>query len=337
MTDPSFEKRSLPLLFMLCILSVLLFILSLGWGQVWINPLLLFAGSEDPAVKGEYLILLEIRLPRAILALIIGAILGLSGAVLQGLLRNPLAEPGLLGVSASASLGAVIALYTGLASFSILALPFSALVGAAIAVFLLHLLAGSRADILVTILAGVALTTLAGALTTLILNLSKNPFAVLEIVFWMMGSFADRSLQHVWLSLPFILIGGLMLAFTGRALDALSLGHDVARSLGVNFRRVQLLSIFGTAIGVGAATAVAGAIGFVGLIVPHLLRPLVGSRPSQLLPVSAAGGAVFLLMADIGVRVILPGKDLKLGVITALIGTPFFLWLLIKVRRKEVL
>lgn len=336
MAEENKARRTFLFLF-LAITAAGLFFISLGWGQVWIDPFLLLSDNSDPALKGDRLILLEIRLPRALLALTVGGILGLSGAVLQGLLRNPLAEPGLLGVSATASLGAVLALYTGLASLSILALPLSALLGAAIAVTLLHLLAGSRADILVTILAGVALTTLAAALTSLVLNLSKNPFAVLEIVFWMMGSFADRSLQHVWLSLPFILIGSLLLLLTGKALDALSLGHDVARSLGVNLQKTQLLAIFGTAIGVGAATAVAGAIGFVGLVVPHLLRPLVGSRPSHLLPVSAAGGAVFLLMADIAVRVILPGKDLKLGVITALIGTPFFLWLLIKVRGKEVL
>lgn len=318
-------------------LMISLFVISLGWGKVWINPLLLFSNTPSPFLKGEYLILLEIRLPRAILAMIVGAILGLSGAVLQGLLRNPLAEPGLLGVSASASLGAVLALYTGLAGLSVLALPLSALAGAALAVLMLHLLAGNRADILTTILAGVALTTLAGALTSLILNLSDNPFAALEIVFWMMGSFTDRSFEHVWLSLPFILVGAAMLLTTGRALDALSLGHDVAKSLGINLRKTQLLAILGTALGVGAATAVAGAIGFVGLVVPHLLRPLVGNKPKLLLPVSMWGGAVFLLAADIGVRVVLPGKDLKLGVITAIIGTPFFIWLLIQVRKRATL
>ncbi|MBO6824748.1 MAG: iron ABC transporter permease [Sneathiella sp.] len=318
----------------LAVLMFVLFFVSLGWGQVWINPFLLLVDGAGILSKGEKLILMEIRLPRALLALFVGAILGLSGAVLQGLLRNPLAEPGLLGISSWASLGAVVALYTGFAGLFDLALPLSALAGAGIAVLLLHSLAGRRADILTTILAGVALTTLAAALTSLILNLSKNPFAAIEIVFWMMGSFVDRSMSHVWLSLPFILFGGGLLIFTGRALDALTLGHDVASSLGVNLKKVQLLAIFGTAIGVGAATAVAGAIGFVGLVVPHLLRPLVGNRPSQLLPVSAFGGAIFLLAADIGVRVILPGQDLKLGVVTAIIGTPFFIWLLVKVRRR---
>ncbi|MEP5053552.1 MAG: iron chelate uptake ABC transporter family permease subunit, partial [Qipengyuania citrea] len=145
----------------------------------------------------------------------------------------------------------------------------------------------------------------------------------------------DRSMVHVGLALPFILVGGGLLFLTGRALDALSLGADVAQSLGVSINRTRLLAIFGTAIGVGAATAVSGAIGFVGLIVPHLLRPLVGQRPSRLLPASALGGAVFLLAADILVRVIMPERDLKLGVVTAILGAPFFLWLLLSLRRRS--
>lgn len=315
-------------------LLVGLFVLSLGIGQVWIDPTLFWSSIGDPS-SAEAIILSEIRLPRAVLAVMIGAILGLSGAVLQGFLRNPLAEPGLLGISATGSLGAVLAIYSGLTAFHAYALPLSALVGAFLAVFLLQALVGRTGDILTIILAGVALSSLSAALTSLILNMSTNPFAALEIVFWMMGSLADRSLVHIALAGPFIVVGGALLLSTARALDALSLGADVAQSLGVSLQRTRMITILGTAIGVGAATAVAGAIGFVGLIVPHVLRPLVGQKPGRLLPASALGGAVFLLAADIFVRVIMPEQDLKLGVVTAILGAPFFLWLLVSLRRRS--
>ena len=327
------EWRYPALLAALALTAGLLFVLSLGLGQVWIDPWRLVSAVGD-AGTADAIILNEIRLPRAILAFAVGGILGLSGAVLQGFLRNPLAEPGLLGVSATASLGAVIAIYSGLTAVHAYALPVAALAGALIAVSLLQMLVGRTGDILTIILAGVALSSLAAALTSLALNLSTNPFAALEIVFWMLGSLADRSMVHVALALPFLAVGAVLLLLTGRALDALSLGADVAQSLGISLNRTRTLAILGTAIGVGAATAVSGAIGFVGLIVPHLLRPLVGHKPSRLLPASALGGAVFLLAADIVVRVVMPERDLKLGVVTAILGAPFFLWLLISLRRR---
>ncbi|MEM6461973.1 MAG: iron ABC transporter permease [Pseudomonadota bacterium] len=327
------DWRFLWLLTGLLTMVVLLFFLSLAVGQVWIDPRL-FIDTMGDVDAAEAIILSEIRLPRAILALAIGAILGLSGAVLQGFLRNPLAEPGLLGISATASLGAVVAISAGLTALHPYALPLSALSGALIAVLLLQLLVGRSGDILTIILAGVALGSFASALTSLALNLSSNPFAALEIVFWMLGSLADRSMVHVELAVPLIGLGGFLLLFTGRALDALSLGSDVASSLGVSVNRTRNLAIAGTAIGVGAATAVSGAIGFVGLIVPHLLRPLVGHKPSRLLIASTLGGASFLLAADILVRIIMPMRDLKLGVVTAILGAPFFLWLLVTLRRR---
>ncbi len=329
------RRRLLGLSLGLAVLTALLFYLSLALGQVWIDPLSLWLFETGPSTAADHIILTEIRTPRAILSVFIGGILGLSGAVLQGLLRNPLAEPGLLGVSASASLGAVIAIYSGLTTLFAYALPFSALGGALISVMLLRLLAGRSTNILVLILTGIAITSLAGALTSLTLNLSSNPFAALEIVFWMMGSLTDRSFVHVSLSVPLIILGAILLFSTARALDALSLGQDVAHSLGIHLRRTQIMAVLGTAIGVGAATAVSGAIGFVGLIVPHLLRPLVGNKPGHLLPVSALGGAVFLLTADIAVRILFPANDLKLGVVTALIGAPFFLWLLFTFHRGD--
>jgi iron complex transport system permease protein len=288
-------------------------------------------GSERDAVA---LVMQEVRLPRALLGLMTGAALGLSGAAMQGFLRNPLAEPGLIGTSASAALGAVIALQTGLVALHPLALPGAALLGALISVGLILAIAGPRSGALALILAGIALSALAGALTSLVLNLSPNPFAASEIVFWMLGSLSDRSMVHVAVATPFVLVGGAVLISLGRGLDALTLGEDAAAALGVNLSRLRLLVVLGAAALVGGATAVAGAIGFVGLVVPHVLRPFVGARPSALLPASALGGAAMVLTADIAVRVIAPDRDLKLGVLTALIGAPFFLHLIWRLRRQ---
>lgn len=278
----------------------------------------------------------EIRLPRALLGVMIGASLGLAGAAMQGYLRNPLADPGLIGVSGSAALGAVLAIQTGLAAAMALALPVMALGGALVGVFLVLLLAGPRGSSLTLILAGIAISAFAGALTSLVLNLSPNPYAASEIVFWMMGSLADRSMVHVWIALPLIVIGALMLASLSRGLDALTLGEDAAEAMGINLYRLRLTLIFGTAAVVGASTAVAGAIGFVGLVVPHLLRPWVGARPGALLGASALGGAAMILASDILVRVILPERDLKLGVVTAIVGAPLFLHLIYRTRKESI-
>jgi iron complex transport system permease protein len=289
------------------------------------------AGHGDRIAE---VVLIDLRLPRMLLGLLVGAILGLSGAALQGYLRNPLAEPAVLGVSNGAGLGAVVALYFGLADLHPLMLPALAIIGALASLGALHLLAGRSESPLTLVLAGIALASLATAGIALALNLSPNPFAAVEIMFWMLGSLTDRSMTHVWLALPFMLAGWAALLTLGRALDALTLGGDTAASLGIDMRRVQLLAVFGTAASVGAATAVTGAIGFVGLVVPHLLRPLTGGRPSRLLPASALGGASVVLAADILVRVVAPERDLKLGVLTAIVGAPFFLWLVWRERRK---
>jgi iron complex transport system permease protein len=289
----------------------------------------LVAGGDAPLA----MVMQEIRLPRAILALLIGAGLGLAGAAMQGYLRNPLADPGLIGVSASAAFGAVLAIQTGVATMAAFALPAAALAGALAGVILVLTLAGARGSSLTLILAGIAISALAGALTSLVLNLSPNPFAANEIVFWMMGSLADRSMTHIYIALPFLAVGAVMLASLSRGLDALTLGEDAAEAMGINLHRLRLTLIFGTAAVVGASTAVAGAIGFVGLVVPHILRPLVGGRPGALLWASALGGAVMLLAADIAVRLVLPARDLKLGVLTALVGAPLFLHLIYRTRK----
>lgn len=313
-------------------LVAVLFALSLVTGVAAARPteslLALLRDDGGPLT----LVMREIRLPRAILAGLVGASLGLSGAAMQGFLRNPLAEPGLIGVSASAALGAVLAIQTGFAAAFALALPAAALGGAMAGVALILVLAGRGGGALGLILAGVALSALAGAFTALVLNLSPNPFAANEIVFWMMGSLADRSFEHVWVALPVMVLGWVLLAGTGRGLEALTLGEDAAASMGVDLRRLRLAVVTGVAAAVGAATAVVGAVGFVGLVVPHLLRRAVGGRPARLLPASALGGAALVLAADIAVRLVLPGRDLKLGVLLALVGAPVFLHLIWRMR-----
>lgn len=281
-----------------------------------------------------WLILAEVRVPRTLLALIVGASLGLSGAVLQGLLRNPLAEPALLGASSSAALGAVAVFYFGAGGLSYL-LPVGGMAGTLVATALLILLGGRAQDTLTLVLAGVAINALTSALTSLALNFAPSPYAALEIVFWILGSFADRMMDHVYMALPAMLLGWGLLFSVARPLEALSLGEDTATALGFDIRAVKLRAVLGTAFCVGAAVAVTGVISFVGLVVPHLLRPLVGYRPGRLLLPSMLGGAALMLAADIGVRMISTGLELKVGVITAIIGAPFFLHLLTVLRRTR--
>jgi iron complex transport system permease protein len=301
-------------------------------------PVDLAQGARDlwnGEVTPPALVLLELRLPRALLGCLVGFSLGLTGAALQGLLRNPLAEPAIIGISGSAALGAVSVFYFGLAGMLPLALPLGGVAGAAVATFLLYGLAGRGAGTMTIILAGVAITSFAGALTSLALNLAPNPFAVTEIVYWLLGSLADRSLPYVWLVLPLMLVGWGLILVSGPPLDALTLGEDTAQSLGFDLGRVRLQLIAGTALSVGSAVAVTGSIGFVGLVVPHLLRPLVAHRPGRLLLVSGLGGAALTLAADISVRLLPIRPELKLGVVTAIIGAPFLFSLIYRLRAEE--
>ena len=323
------------LLGVLALLALVGFAASLALGPVAIDP-----GAAIGAVFGDgpealRLILLEIRLPRTLLALAIGAGLGISGAALQGYLRNPLAEPGVVGVSAAGALGAVVVFYFGLARVFPLALPLGGLAGAAVGVWLVYALAGRGGSTATLILAGVAVNALAGALTALALSVAPSPYATLEIIHWMLGGLTDRSMTHVWLALPFIAAGVIILATLARGLDALTLGEDAAASLGVDLAGLRLRLVLGTALAVGASTAVAGIIGFVGLVVPHLLRGRVGNRPGALLVASALGGATLTLLADLAARLILTDREINLGVLTALIGAPFFLALVLQARRNE--
>jgi iron complex transport system permease protein len=228
----------------------------------------------------------------------------------------------------------VLAIHLGLSQAFALALPLGGLIGAAVAMLAVVALAGAQGGPVTLILAGLAVSGIATALISLALNLSQNPFASVEMVFWLMGSLADRSLIQVWLAAPLILAGVAVLLFLGRALDALTLGEDAARSLGIDVGRTRLALVAGTALAVGAATSVTGVIGFVGLLIPHVLRPLAGHRPGLLLPASGLAGAIFLLIADIGLRLAQPWVDLRIGVLTALIGAPFFVWLVLKTRAE---
>lgn len=315
------------LLGLLAVLVATLFAGSLMTGKAWVPFAAWF--SDAPG----WWIIFELRLPRAILGLFIGAALGLTGAVLQGYLRNPLADPSVVGVSSTAALGAVasIVLVTGAAPLLIFG---SAMAAACGSMLLLALLAWRSEGSVAFILAGTVLASFAGALTAFLISIAPNPYATAEIIDWIMGSLTDRSFTEVGYAVPFIALGCAALLLTGRALDALTLGEDAARSMGVNLGRTQMLVIAGAGLAVGASVAVTGVVGFVGLIVPHLLRPLVGARPSALFLPSALGGAALLLAADSLVRLTPGASEIRLGVAMALIGTPVFLLLIFKMRRS---
>ena len=328
------RARRHPLL--LPILIGLTFIAALGsiaLGAVALSPariLAVFAGGGDEVARA---IVIDLRLPRMLLGLIVGAMLGLAGASLQGYLRNPLAEPSVLGASNAAALGAVGAIYFGLSQLHPVILPALAIMSSLIAIAVLFMLAGPSESPLTLILAGIAVGTLAGAGISLSLNLSPNPFAAMEIMSWLMGSLENRSYAHVWIALPCVIVGAALLMADGRTLDALTLGEEGAQALGADLSMTRLRIMLGVAIGVGGAVAVSGAIGFVGLIVPHLVRPLTDRSPSAILLPSLLGGAALLTLADIGVRLIPTSNELKLGVLTAILGVPVFLVHLMRERR----
>lgn len=320
------------LLPVLLVVTALCFVLSLCTGTAHIDTLKGIVDAWHNHTSVESLIVQDVRLPRALLALLIGGTLGLSGAALQGLLRNPLAEPGIIGVSNGAALGAVIVFYFGLSAAGWYALPLGGLIGAALSVLCLSLLVRRNNNMLTLILAGIAINAIGSALIALALNFAPSPYAMQEIVYWLLGSVTNRSLQDVGVALPFMLVGWLLMLSCGRFLDALTLGEDTAHSLGFRVARLRWVLVLGVAASIGAAVSVSGNIGFVGLVVPHLMRPFVGYSPRRLLGVSFWGGAILLMLADILVQLLSSTGELKLGVITALVGGPFFLWLILRTR-----
>jgi iron complex transport system permease protein len=307
----------------LIVAAVIAFALSLIAGKVWIAPAEWFAGGNGAWIMAE------LRLPRALLGATIGAVLGLSGAVLQGYLRNPLADPTVIGVSSTAALGGVAAILIGLSPFPL------AMIGAAASVILLAMLAGRGSGQIGFILAGMVLATLSGALTAFLISIAPNPYAVGEILAWTMGALTDRSTADAARAIPLMILGGLILATIGRSLDALTLGEDAARSLGVDPVRLQWRIAAGVGLCVGAAVAVSGVVGFVGLIVPHLVRPLFGERPSAILLPSALAGAALLLIADAAVRLVPGPGEIRLGIAMAVLGAPFFFVLLLRKSGKQ--
>ena len=284
------------------------------------------------APAGDSLVVWHIRLPRAAAAFVVGAALGASGAALQGLLRNPLAEPGVLGVSASASLGATFVLYYGLADTWAYSVPVAAITGASAASALIALVALRTSSVVTLILVGVGLSSFAGAAMALLMNFAPNPFSLADMVNWMLGSVANRSADDLALALPFLAVGLAVLFVTRRGLSALTLGEEAAAGVGLNLRRQRLAVVLGTGLATGAAVAIAGTIGFVGIIAPHLVRPRVDHDPARSLLPSALLAGVILELADIGVRLLPTDSELKLGVVAALIGAPAFVWITLQRR-----
>jgi iron complex transport system permease protein len=321
----------------LAALTGLLAILSLMVGPAGLSPQEAFNGLFN-GEGAAGIIVREIRLPRTALAILLGATFGLAGAALQGLLRNPLAEPALFGAPQAASVGASFMIAYGLAGATSFAVPLAGIAGALVSVGGLVAVAGRRATLTVTLLAGLAFASFAGAMTALILNLAPTPYAALEVAFWLLGSLEDRSYDHLLIAGPFIAVSWVLLALQAPAYRALTLGEDAAASLGVDVERTRWNVVVGVALGVGAAVAVAGSIGFIGLVAPHLVRRFVGSDPAGVCLPAALMGAALLTAADIAVRLVpanpnATAVEIKLGVVTALIGVPFFLAMIFRERR----
>ncbi|MCW5829785.1 MAG: iron ABC transporter permease [Deltaproteobacteria bacterium] len=281
-------------------------------------------------------VVLSVRLPRTLLALAVGGGLAVAGAAMQGFFRNPLAEPGILGVSSGSALGGVVAIYSGLAAWSVWMLPFMSFVGGMGAIWTVYALTArrGRVDTGILLLAGVAIGVICVAATSFIISVSLANWQVAsQILSWTMGGLSGRNWDHLRMMLPPALAGVAVILVFARDLDALVLGETQAWAVGVDVPRVRLYLIAATAAVTGATVAVAGPIGFVGLVVPHMLRLSLGPAHRYLLPAAALWGGAFLAMADIGCRLVMPPEELQLGILTAVIGGPVFIWLLIRKRR----
>ena len=343
--DPPEHRGVLRPVLLLLLLLVGSLLLAVVWGRVEIpagETLRLIAsriGLMDAHNLDERhaLIILEIRLPRALLAAVTGGCLALSGCLLQGLFRNPLAEPGILGISAGGAVGAVLAISFGWAVHSIHAIPLAAFSGALLACLAVHLVAalagGFRTEIL--LLSGIAVGSLAGAATGLLITLTRD-YALRDIVYWMMGGLEGATWERVQTTASLALLGAGLAALFIRDLDALLGGEESALALGVPVPTTRLALLTLSALLAGTAVAVSGVIGFVGLVVPHLARLLLGPNHRRLIPASLLGGASFLVLADLLARVASPRTELRLGIVTALIGAPFFLYLLLRHRRETL-
>mgnify|MGYP003633489568 CR=1 FL=1 len=286
-----------------------------------------FAAFAGQSVTADSVVIWEIRLPRALAAFVVGAALGCSGAALQGLLRNPLAEPGVLGVTATASLSATFALYYGLAASSAFLLPVFAIVGALLATALLAVAAIRIKSVVTLILIGVGLSSFSASVMSLLLNLAPNPFSLSDMMNWLLGSVANRSFEDLRTTLPFIVVGLAVLLMSRRGLAALTLGDEAASGIGLDLHKQRIAVVLGAGLATGAAVALAGAIGFVGIVAPHIVRPFVDHDPARSLLPSGLLAGLILVLADIAVRLLPTTTELKLGVVAALIGAPAFIWI----------
>ena len=316
----------------LCLISIVLIGISIFIGPAPIS-IADALGALFVDVGAQTAIVREIRLPRALAAWVAGACLGAAGAGLQGLLRNPLADPGVLGVSAAAALGAVLALYFNIAAFAFWVTPVATILFALAATVLLYILGAGRVSTARLILIGVGLSSFCGALISLAMNLSPNPFALSDLVNWLFGSVANRSFLDLALAAPFAAAGAIAVFSAAPGLRALTLGEETAATLGADLVRTRILIIAGSAALVGASVAIAGAIGFIGIVAPHLVRGLGGHDPARILVPSALLGGAILVIADLFIRLLPFDQELKLGVAAALIGAPGFVWIAATTRR----
>ncbi|AFX99207.1 fecCD transport family protein [Candidatus Endolissoclinum faulkneri L2] len=316
------------LLTILTIILAAIAIISLCLGPTKITILEILFALFGRGTTVQNIIILELRLPRVLLGIMFGGMLGFSGAALQGLLRNPLADPSLIGVTAAASLGAVIAIGFGMAAISVIIIPLAAIISATLATMLLFIIATRNDNLLVLILTGISISSLSTALTSLAFNLAPDPMTLRDMIFWLLGSLENRTTADLMISTPFVLLGWIIMATVGRSLDAMSLGEETVKSLGINVKLLSWRIILGVSISVGAMVAVCGAVGFVGLVVPHILRPFVGYQPGRLLIASALGGAILITLADLLTRLPNEGNPIQLGVVTSLIGSPIFIWII---------
>ncbi len=318
------SRLLIPGLGLACLLSLGLACLI---GSTPMAPDRVLAALLGQSSAADQVIVWQIRLPRALAAFAVGLALGVSGAALQGLLRNPLAEPGVLGVSASAALAATFTLYFGIAGSAADILPLAAIAGALAATGLIALAALRTRSVVTLILIGVGLSSFAAALMSLMMNLAPNPFSLSDMVTWMLGSVANRSLEDIGRVLPFLGLGLGLLWISRRGLTALTLGEEAASGVGVDLLRQRLAVVLGAGLATGAAVALAGTIGFIGIVAPHLVRPWTAHDPARSLVPSGLLGGVLLVLADLGVRLLPTQAELHLGVVAALIGAPAFAWI----------
>lgn len=292
--------------------------------------------GESDANPTEQAIIQSIRLPRIFLAFIVGAGLGISGGIMQGLFRNSMADPGIIGVSSGGAAGAVVAIATGLSTVSTFFLPLFAFIGSAVSMAVVFLIAsaGGRFSMSTLLLGGIAVSSFLGALTTSTIILTNDLNMQRQIIFWIAGGFDTARWESVQISAPIIVTGSVIAIFVARDLNLLLVSEDEARALGVRVRLMRNTLLIAASLITGAAVAFSGIIAFVGLVVPHVVRLIVGADHRVLLPLSALGGGLFLLIADTAARVVLAPAELRVGVLTAMIGAPFFIYLLVRSKAR---